>query len=162
MGIKIFKVGEWDKVKAKIDSANLIKGIEAANDLAMKNVTAIGERIVVKMLVSQTLSWPKLQPNTLKRKLNRKPSGSNKILIDTTTYEQSITHFIDNRNGFIGVRRVAAYKNGESIANIAAVHEYGVRSLNIPKRPLFLPAKNLLMAWVKARKPFLDEYKKKF
>jgi hypothetical protein len=53
------------------------------------------------------------------------------------------------------------YKNGESIANIAAIHEYGVKSRNIPKRPLFLPAKNLLMAWVSSKKPFIEEYRKR-
>lgn len=158
MALKIFKTGEWDKVNAKINATYLIKGIDEANELALKNVTAMGETIVVKMLQSQTLSWAPLKPATLKRKL--KKGGSNKTLIDTTTYFQSITNFVKNRDGFIGVRRISAYKNGQEVANIAAVHEYGSKSLGIPKRPLFLPAKNLLMAWISKNKPFLTEYKK--
>lgn len=163
MGLKIFKTGEWDKVKTKLDYTLLTKGIEEANDQAMRNVVATGERIVVKLLYSQSLSWPALKASTLKRKLGKSPQGSSKILFDTSTYAQSITSVFNKakREGFIGVRRISMYKNGESIANIAAIHEYGVKSKNIPKRALFLPAKNLLIAWVRIKKPFIDEYKKR-
>lgn len=161
MALKIFKTGEWDKVNAKINATYLIKGIDAANDLAMKNVVAIGERIVVKLLVSQSLSWAKLSPNTLKHKLNKKPPGSNKILIDTSTYLQAITSLVQNKVGFVGVRRLSLYKNGQSVANIAMVNEYGSKARNIPARPLFGPSKNLLMAWISKNKPFITEIQNK-
>lgn len=156
-GVKFFKTGQWDKVNATINATHLIKGIDAANELAMKNVVVTGERIVVKMLQSQTLSWAKLKDSTLKAKLNKKPPGSNKILIDSSTYLQSITSFTSNGNGFIGVRRIAAYKKGMAVANIAMIQEYGSRSRNIPARPLFHPARNLLMAWISKNKPFITE-----
>lgn len=160
MGVKIFKTGEWDKVNAKINATYLIKGIDAANQLAMQNVVVTGERLVVKLLVSQSLSWPALSPATLKHKLAKKPAGSNKILIDTSTYLQNITSVVQQKYGFIGVRRIASYKNGQSVANIAAINEYGSKARNIPARPLFQPAKTRLMTWIKTVKPFISEYKK--
>lgn len=161
--VKIFKVGQWDKVQRIIHTENIINGFKAANELAMKNVASVGETMAVKFLRSQTLSWRPLAPGTLKRKLSKKPQGSRKILIDQSHYLNKITSWTDKGEGLIGVKKAAKSKDGkEELANIAAVLEFGSRARGIPARPLWHPVKNHLVTFIKAKKPFIDALRNKF
>ena len=72
--------------------------------------------------------------------------GSSKALIDTGFLINSITEKIMGDQAFIGLLRTSVYKDGESLANVGAIMEYGA-TINhpsgavivIPPRPFLHP-----------------------
>lgn len=72
--------------------------------------------------------------------------GSSKALIDTGFLVGAITEKIMGDQAFIGVLRTSVYKDGESLANVGAIMEYGA-TINhpsgavivIPPRPFLHP-----------------------
>ncbi len=77
-----------------------------------------------------------LEPSTIKAK------GSSKALIDKGDLIRSVNvqKFADGAVYFVGVHKMAAYKDGVSMANIAEVHEFGTKDGRIPARPYLRPS----------------------
>ena len=125
------KTGRWDLVG--LLTANLDKEIEASNKTGLKQVGLIGEKLAQEHLSNQDLSWKPLGIATQERK--KKKGQSDKILIATSTYFQAITSQTARNMAWIGVKKEVRNKDGEVVADIAAVHEYGSLARNIPARP---------------------------
>lgn len=120
--------------------------MEVGMTRATQRNLALVERTVKRHLRNQDLGWKELSPAYSKRK-RRTGAGkgggrrlSEKTLIATGTLLRSITSEMTGINeGAVGVLRSSRYTDGERIANIAAVHEYGSRDGRIPARPLWDP-----------------------
>jgi len=98
--------------------------------------------------------FAKLADSTIERK------GSSKALIDTGFLINSITHRILRDRAFVGLLRTTVSRDGESMANIGAVMEYGATipmpngtTVIIPPRPFLHPV------MVQYRDEILDLYR---
>ena len=145
-----WKKGDFKKLKGFAD-----KLIERFDDEIEKVMGLAGEKgidIAHQHMNNQDLNWQPLHPRTVERKKKR---SSDKILIDTSTYAQSITQKYSKlkRQVFIGVLRSAQSSQGQQLTNIARVHEFGSVARNIPKRPLWHPTKDEVKKWVKKYNP---------
>ena len=107
-----------------------------------------------------------MKAKTIEAKI--KKGESENILVATSTYFQSITSYVKGNTAYAGVKREARYtgKDGsEEIAKIAAIHEYGSESGNIPKRELWKPSLEETLQWTVDNnnpvKIFLDRIKRK-
>lgn len=137
----IKKVGDWEKIGHII--ANLGKHMEDSRQISLKRFGLKAEAIAKTHISKQDLGWRPLKAATISQKV-RKGLSSN-ILVATSSYFQSITSWHKKDTVYIGVNRTARNKTGQVIANIARVHEYG--SGSIPKRPLWRPSFQEVMAW---------------
>jgi len=134
--------GNWSNLIRKLDQFQ-----SELDDLIKQALIQSGEYVestAVKHLKNQDLPWQPLTPRYLARKLRYKAKGSRtlseKILIATGTYFQSITTYIEGLIAFVGVKRgVAREEDGTDVVNIAIVHELGAPNANIPARPLWKP-----------------------
>lgn len=155
-GIYINQIGDINKFLR--DLQNLPKNIDAGIEQALQKTAAKGEQIAVKHIKNQDLGWIALKKATIKRK--QKLGHSNKTLIATSTYIQSITSVTIGNYCFVGIRREAKSKDGESLANIAMVHEYGSEKRGIKARKLWKPTSLELKAWVQQSGVFVKEIRK--
>lgn len=158
----IKKFGNWNLVGDLVN--NLHQDIKESNKIMLKRIGLEAEKRAVDHLQKQDLSWEALKPETLKRKT--KKGLSEKILIATSSYFQSITSWADSQTAYAGVKRTARNKEGQEIANIAKIHEYGSKVRNIPARPLWKPVFREMIAYIRREnlfaKAFLDKVKKKY
>lgn len=138
--------GDWAKVK--VLTQHLGPDIKKVIRRGMKGVGLKAEQIAVKHLQAQDLEWAALDEKYLERKIAR--GGSEKTLIDTSTMFSAITSIVVGHYGvFAGVQRNVSYKDGEDVAYIAEVMEYGSEARNIPARPLWQPTYEETIAWLK-------------
>lgn len=139
------RIGEWSKV------ANLISHLgaemERAQIQALQQWGLKAEGLAKKHISSQDLSWAKLKPATISKKIRE--GHSENILVETSSYFQSITSWVDKQDKIVyaGVKKTAKGKNGEVIADIAATHEFGSDAANIPARPLWQPVFAETIQW---------------
>ena len=131
----INRIGNWDKVTSIIN--NLENEAKKASDISVKRWGLTAERIAKKHISAQDLGWQALSQTYLDSKV--KKGYSKNILVRTSSYFQSITSWTMQGYAFVGVKREAKDSYGNVIANIAAVHEYGSITANIPARPLWQP-----------------------
>lgn len=129
------KIGNWDKVTSIIN--RLENEAQKAADISVKRWGLAAERIAKKHISAQDLGWKSLNPKYVSAKV--KAGYSKNVLVRTSSYFQSITSWTMQGYAFVGVKREARDKQGNVIANIAAVHEYGSITANIPARPLWQP-----------------------
>lgn len=157
------RVGQWDVANAL--TSNLKRDLKRARDISLKRFVLIGEKIVLGHMAKQDLNW---EPLSDKYKSWKEKKGySNKILIRTSTYFQAITGWVNDGTALIGVKRNVQNEEGEEIANIAKIHEYGSDARNIQARPLWGPSwKEARTEWFKADTPiqtyfrlFTSQYK---
>ena len=140
MAVKQF--GDWDKVKEL-----LTNGFSQRLSLAIRKATIKNTLLLVREIkrgirdqAPGGKDFTPLAQVTIDRK------GSSKALIDTGFLINSITQKIMSDQAFIGLLRTSVYKNGESVANIGAIMEYGctIKQPNgavivIPPRPFLHP-----------------------
>jgi hypothetical protein len=121
----------------KVDSLfrNLVNNMTTAERAILKEVSLKAEQLAVDRIKSQPSEWKALSPSYYKWKVDK--GFSEKTLIKTSSMIQSITSGVDGLVGYAGVTKTARNKDGESVANIAAVHEYGSVKMNIPARPVW-------------------------
>lgn len=132
---RLEKTGDWDKVTKLIE--NLQEEMIKSQMIALKRWGLLAEGLAVRHISRQDLGWVPLKASTLTGKIR---SGySEDILVRTSTYFQSITSYVKDEVVYAGVRKTAKGSDGEVIADIAAVHEFGSQSANIPARPLWQP-----------------------
>lgn len=144
------KTGEWNKV-LRI-SRNMEATIRRSLPQTMMKVTLKAERMAVKFMSDQNLPWEKLSTQYLNRKARQ--GLSNKILIATSSYFQSITSKVEGFDGYTGVFKQVKNKEGQEVADIAMIHEYGSIKRNIPPRRLWSVVLNDVHDWLAKTKPF--------
>ena len=156
------KFGDWQKVRILV--ANLPKEADRINHQSLMQVGLKAERLAVKHMANQDLGWKPLNKEYLAKKIAK--GGSEKTLIDTSTYFQSITSGVDGRVAMAGVFRKARHPDGRVVADIARDHEFGVKKKNLPARPLWGPVFREVSGWIKKEKFFArrlhDELMKKY
>ena len=147
---KFVKFGDWDT--ALRVSNNMSTVVKSSLVETMGKVTVKAERMAVKHISDQDLHWKKLSDSYLKRK--KKKGLSEKTLIATSTYFQSITSKVEGFNGYTGVFKQVKNKEGDELANIAMVLEYGSIKRNIPPRRLWSVVFSDTYKWVRNSKIF--------
>lgn len=149
------KTGDWKKVEA------MMKGLTTRIDSAQKTMLAQlalkAEAMAVERIKSQPSEWKPLSPAYYEWKVAR--GFSNKTLIKTSSMMQAITSGVAGKVGFAGVAKNARDKEGNIIANIAAVHEYGSVKRNIPARPVWQVVKVNVVKWVRTSDLFSRTFK---
>lgn len=135
--------GNWSGVIRKFD--NFQSDLEETLRDTVAQSGEYVESTVLGHLKNQDLGWPPLKPAYLRHKLVGKGKASRslseKILIATATYFNSITTYLENFIAFIGVKRgVAREADGTDVLNLAEVHEFGAPRASIPARPLWKPS----------------------
>ena len=154
MGVERF--GDWEKAKrllAQQPGARLQRAVQQATvKAAILLVREIQRGIRSQAPGGQP--FVKLADATIARK------GSSKALIDTGFLIHSITHRILRDRAFVGLLRTTVSRDGESMANIGAVMEYGATipmpngtTVIIPPRPFLHPV------MVQYRDAILDLYR---
>ena len=136
------KIGNWGAARRMVFGTK--RDILSANEIALRQIGLKGERMVVKYIQSQPSTWPELGDKY--RKWKSKHGFSNLMLMRTKDMFNRITSFSTKEEVFIGLRREALNREGESLANIAAVHEFGSKKRGIPARPFLMPTHQALMA----------------
>ena len=131
MGVK--RTGDFKKALNFFEglNSNLIK----AEKKILTIVSAKSEQLAVDRIKSQPSEWKSLSPSYYQWKISK--GYSEKTLIKTGSYFQAITSGTVGLVGYAGVPKTAINKGGESVANIAAVHEYGSVKMNITARPVW-------------------------
>ena len=154
MGVERF--GDWEKAKRLLAQQ---PGARLA--LAIRQATVKAAILLVREIQRGIRSqapggqpFAKLADSTIARK------GSSKALIDTGFLIHSITHRILRDRAFVGLLKTTVYRDGESVANIGAVMEYGATipmpngtTVIIPPRPFLHPV------MVQYRDEILDLYR---
>lgn len=150
------RFGDWNKAKAL-----LANGFNQRLALAIRQATIKNAMLLVREIkrgirdqAPGGKEFPPLAQVTIDKK------GSSKALIDTGFLINSITEKILEDGAFVGLLRTSVSKNGESIANIGAIMEYGA-TINhpsgavivIPPRPFLHPTME------KYREHVIDNYK---
>lgn len=144
------KIGNWKGVEKFVN--NLGANMDKARIIILKRWALKAEAIAKLHINKQDLNWTKLDPKTISMKVRK--GFSENILVMTSSYFQSITSWVDGDTGYAGVQKKARNEKGEELADIAATHEYGSRSGNIPARPLWQPTYNETIEWFKRSKEF--------
>lgn len=156
------KAGDWDKAKRLI--GNIGTELIEARDTSLKRFGLKAESIAVQHMSKQDLGWKPLKASYLAQKI--KQGFSDNILVRTSSYFQAITSWVDKAQVFIGVRRDVKDKDGNVIADIARVHEFGSDSAGIPKRELWKPTLAEAVKWHEKNnmpeKIFLKNIKSKY
>lgn len=150
--------GDWKAVAQKLNA--MPEKVDDAMKLALSQTVLKGEKIAVMHMKNQDLRWRKL--NKAYKALKVRQGKSDKILVASSTYIQSITSFTAGGYGFVGVRRGIYQKGADlELANIALIMEYGSEARGIKPRKLWKPTLMELRAWIESSGIFIKEIKKK-
>lgn len=155
------KMGSWGKLK--LASTSLANDIQKAEVIALKKIALQAEATAKKYILSQPSSWTPLNKEYKARKERTKKS--NKMLIATSSYIQSITSKVDARAmvAYAGVTKKTTHKSSKRpMVDIAKVHEFGSKARGIPARPVWKPTLVLVKAWIKDSRVLENELKKQF
>lgn len=140
MGVERF--GDWERVQHLLADQ---PGARLA--LAIRQATVKAAILLVREIQRGIRSqapgghpFVQLAASTIARK------GSSKALIDTGFLINSITHRIMQDQAFVGLLKTTVSRDGESMANIGAVMEYGATipmpngtTIILPARPFLHP-----------------------
>lgn len=152
----IKKEGDWKAVD--IFLSDLKVEMQKARKQSLMRFGLRAEKIALEHISRQDLSWDPLSEQYKKFKADN--GLSTDILVATSSYFQAITSWVDRTTAYAGVKRGAKNKDGEDVANIARILEYGEH-----KRPLWQPTyKEALELWAEHDKPitiFMANIKKK-
>lgn len=140
---EVEEVGDWAKVANLV--ANMQKELEAAREMSLKRWGLKAERVAKLHISTQDLGWKALDPKYLATKVRK--GLSENILVATSSYFQSITSYVDKETVYAGVKKDVKNKDGEVIADIAKLHEYGSDGGKLPARPLWRPTYEEVIEW---------------
>lgn len=149
--------GDWKG--ATLTLKNLNNSIRSSGRQALKKAGLYAEGQAKRHLSAQDLPWRPLKPETVAQNI-RKGESTN-ILTATSTYFQNITSFVSGDVAFAGVRRTVKTRDGDILADIARVLEYGSRIRNIEARPLWKPVRNETKIYLKRNQIFQKLLKRK-
>lgn len=140
--MNVKRTGNWQKAKAKLSNNLGTKLALAIRQATVKNALLLVREIQkgIKNQAPGGQPFVKLAESTIARK------GSSKALIDTGFLINSITAKIMGDKAFVGLLKTAVNDDGEIMANIGAVMEYGA-TINhpngaviiLPPRPFLHP-----------------------
>lgn len=139
------KIGDWGKVTKIVSS--LKKTFEKVR---LRHLTWIKDEavsIIKAHIDAQDLNWEALSNEY--RKAKQKEGFDGDIYKRTGRFIESIEgRLVDRESVFVGIKNGARSQDGEDLAMIAAVLEYGSRGKNIPARPLWEPSmEEVLELW---------------
>lgn len=138
------KIGEWERVGRLIK--DLGPNIKKAQMRSLMRWGLKAEGIAKTHISAQDLDWIPLKPATISKKISA--GYSENILVETSSYFQGITSFVDGDMAHAGVRRGVRNREGNvELGMIAAVHEFGSDDGVIPARPLWQPTFAETMHW---------------
>lgn len=138
------KIGEWERVAKMV--AAIGPNMKKAQELSLRRWGLKAEGTAKKHVSAQDLGWVPLKPATISKKVAA--GFSENILVETSTYFQAITSWVDGDMVHAGVRRGVRTKDGEvELGKVAATHEYGSEDGRIPARPLWKPTFDETMIW---------------
>lgn len=146
------QIGDFNKAKKRIDS--LSKNLQNAQKEILAKVALKAEAMAVERLQSQPSDWDPLNKDYKAQKIRE--GYSSHTLIRTSTMFQSITSFVKGNKAYAGILKTEKNKDGESIANIAAIHEYGSVKRNIPARPIWRVVRIDIAKWLASKKIFIE------
>lgn len=136
------RFGDWDKAKALLTNGFNRRLALAIRQATIKNALLLVREIKrgIRDQAPGGKAFAPLAQITIDRK------GSSKALIDTGFLLNAITQKILSDGAFVGLLRTSISKDGESVANIGAIMEYGC-TINhpsgavivIPPRPFLHP-----------------------
>lgn len=134
--------GDWDGLIRRLQ--NFQHDLEIELGKTVKQTALLVESVATGHLRDQDLPWASLKSAYLERKKRGKGKASRslseKILIATGTYFQSITSYVEGLTAFVGVKRgVAREEDGTDVLELARIHEQGAPNANIPERSLWKP-----------------------
>jgi len=134
--MSVEKTGDWAKFEAMLAKAGreLQANVQKATD---DNGNSLQNTI------RQRISSGQVQPPTGEkhRAWKERHGYSNVTLVQTGSLVNAVKYDRKSwKEGFVGVNRNAEGKDGVSLTSLAAVHEYGAPSRNIPARPYIKPA----------------------
>jgi len=140
MGVRRF--GDWNDAEALLTNGFRQRLALAGRQATIKNALLLVREIKrgIRDQAPGGKEFPPLAQVTIERK------GSSKALIDTGFLLNAITQKILSDGAFVGLLRTSVYKDGENVANIGAIMEYGA-TINhpsgavivIPPRPFLHP-----------------------
>ena len=140
MGVE--RTGDWKKAKALLAGNVGAKPALALRQATIKNAVLL-VREIKRGIRSQSpggQQFAQLALSTIEAK------GSSKALIDTGFLMNSITQRMLKDRAFVGLLRTAQSRDGEALANIGAIMEYGATiehsngsTIIIPPRPFLHP-----------------------
>ena len=152
----VSRFGDWERAKRLLTNGLDQRLARAIRQATIKNAVLLVREIKrgIRDQAPGGKQFPPLAQVTIDRK------GSSKALIDSGFLINSITQKILSDGAFVGLLRTSAYKDGESVANIAAIMEYGA-TINhpsgavivIPPRPFLHPVME------KYRDEVMDNYR---
>lgn len=144
------RIGDWTR------AGNLVNALRneaiKSREIALKRMGLSAEKIAKQHISSQDLKWAPLNADYKAAKVRK--GMSENILVATSSYFQQITSWTADGTVYVGVKKVARNKSGQELANIAAVHEYGSTTANIPARPLWRPTLSDLKAAIAKNQVF--------
>ena len=140
--MSVSRFGDWEKAKQALGTNLGARLAQALRQATIKNAVLL-VREIKKGIRSQApggIPFARLAESTIRKK------GSSKALIDTGFLLASITQLILGDKAFVGLLRGTRNKEGDEIANIGAIMEYGA-TINhpngaviiIPPRPFLHP-----------------------
>jgi phage gpG-like protein len=140
MGVELF--GDWDKARQLLAHHPGMRLRQAIHGATIKAAILLVREIQrgIRSQAPGGKPFAQLAESTVKRK------GSSKALIDTGFLINSITHRILRDRAFVGLLKTTISDDGELMANIGAVMEYGATipmpngtTVIIPPRPFLHP-----------------------
>ncbi|MBM4042409.1 MAG: hypothetical protein FJ290_28285 [Planctomycetes bacterium] len=138
----VSRFGDWEKAKQVLGSNLGARLAQALRQATVKNAMLL-VREIKKGITSQApggVPFARLAQSTIERK------GSSKALIDTGFLLASVTQLILGDRAFVGLLRGTRNKEGDEMANIGAIMEFGA-TINhpngaviiLPPRPFLHP-----------------------
>lgn len=140
--MSVSRFGDWDRARALLANNLGHRMAVEIRKATIRNAMLL-VREIKRGIRSQAPGGEQFAP-LAQVTIDRK--GSSKALIDTGFLINSVTEKIMGDQAFIGVLRISVYKDGESLANVGAIMEYGA-TINhpsgavivIPPRPFLHP-----------------------
>ena len=154
------RIGDWRRASQLIlAGGGLARKIEVALLVAHRKNALFLVAEIKKGIRSQSPGgkpFARLADSTIKKK-----KGSTKALIDDGFLINSVTHLLKGDVAFVGLLKTATNRDGDSLANIGAIMEFGA-TINmpnggiiiIPPRPFIHPVMQFYR--VKVKKNYIE------
>lgn len=156
MEIDVTKFGDWEKALKGL--SGLGQRLQKALEKEVRNMAMLLVREIKKGIVSSAPGGETFAPNapsTIARK------GSSKPLIDTGVLLSSIVEVIKGDQAFVGLLYTARNTEGDSVANIGAVMEFGATITMPSGAVVVIPPRPFLGPVMKQHLPIIiDNFKK--
>lgn len=153
------RYGDWDVTLSM--AQHLHDDVTDANKVVLKNIALMAESIAVKHIRNQDLRWAPLSPRYAAwKKKNRR---SYKIYISTSDFMQSVTSQVNSfgTQSVAGVFKKSRNRDGQVIADIGKMLEWGSIKKGIPARPLWRPTYEEVRRYLMANPEFANEVLKR-